>query len=55
MTDDDVVECEHPGCEAEVLEEVAGRDPVGTLWIYWVCPEHMDWAEDQIDQKRRTP
>lgn len=49
---DDIVTCEHPDCDVEELDEVAGRDPMGTLWIWWVCQTHIEWAEDQLEQKR---
>lgn len=43
--------CEYPDCAAEPTEDVADR--IGsTLYIYWVCEEHVGWAKDQLDTRR---
>jgi hypothetical protein len=49
--DDEQVTCEKPDCEETELEDVSQR--IGdTLWIYWVCSDHVGWAEALLDAKR---
>lgn len=48
---EEVVECEAPDCDIEASEDVAGR-VTDTLYIFWVCPSHTEWAEDRIDLLR---
>lgn len=48
---EEVVECEAPECDVEATEDVAGR-VTDTLFIYWVCADHVGWAEEQIDAIR---
>jgi len=49
--DDYEPECEAPDCET-VLGLVPVRREIRTVhWSWWVCPEHIDWANQQADQE----